>query len=101
MKQLVRSFGLSAGLTALAFLYVLRALGPGSTVILLVLAAIELAFSFDNAVINAKVLGLMSALWQKIFLSLGIIIAIFGVRLLLPLIIVGLAARLPLGSVAD
>ncbi len=101
MNHLVRSFVLPAALTALAFAYVLSALGRNATVIFLILAVIELAFSFDNAVINAKVLELLSRRWQKLFLSLGIVIAIFGVRLLLPLVIVGWSAHLPLGGVAD
>jgi hypothetical protein len=101
IQQWVRSFGFSAALSMLALIYVFGALGAGAALIFIVLASIELAFSFDNAVINAKVLGLMSRLWQKLFLSLGIIIAIFGVRLLLPLLIVHLTAHLPLGRVVD
>lgn len=101
MKQLIRTFGLSASLTLVAFIYVLISLGVRAMLIMLVLAVIELAFSFDNAVINAKVLGLLNTFWRKLFLSLGIIIAIFGVRLLLPLFIVGLTAHLSLGHVAD
>jgi len=100
MKQLGCSFGVSFGLTLAALGYVLFAMGPGSALVMLVLAAIELAFSFDNAVINAKVLGLMSPLWQKLFLSVGILIAIFGVRLILPVLVVGLTAHLPAARVA-
>lgn len=99
-KQLARTFGVSLGLTLVALGYVLFAMGPGPALVMLVLAAIELAFSFDNAVVNAKVLGLMSPLWQKLFLSVGILIAIFGVRLILPLAVVGMTAHLPLGQVA-
>src|SRR5216684_2011351 len=101
MNPLMRRFGLSAVLTILAVVFVFDILGPSATVIFLLLAAIELAFSFDNAVINAKVLGDMSKLWQKIFLSVGIVIAIFGVRLLLPLYVVRWTARIPLADVAD
>ena len=39
--------------------------------------------------INATVLERMSEFWQKIFLTVGIVIAVFGMRLLLPLFIVG------------
>ncbi|HVU59271.1 MAG TPA: DUF475 domain-containing protein [Candidatus Saccharimonadales bacterium] len=101
MKPLARHFGWSLGLTLMAFAYVLLFQNPAAGLTVLILAAIELAFSFDNAVINAKVLGLLSPLWQKLFLSLGIILAVFGVRLALPLLIVGWSARLPFGKVAD
>jgi hypothetical protein len=37
----------------------------------------------------------MSDFWQKIFLSVGIVIAVFGMRLQLPLVIVWAAAGLP------
>ena len=45
--------------------------------------------------INATVLERMSDFWQKIFLTVGIVIAVFGMRLLLPLLIVWAAAGLP------
>jgi hypothetical protein len=41
------------------------------------------------------VLERMSDFWQKIFLTIGIVIAVFGMRLLLPLVIVWAAAGLP------
>lgn len=100
MKQLLRSFGFSSAVSLLVFGYVLVALGAGAGLITLILAAIELAFSFDNAVINAKILTHLNPLWRSLFLSVGIVIAIFGVRALLPIVIVGLTAHLPLGAVA-
>lgn len=59
-----------------------------------VLATLEVSLSFDNAVINATVLRRMSDFWQKMFLTIGIIIAVFGMRLLFPLLIVGVVANL-------
>ena len=99
--DLLKSFSFSLAASLLVFGYVLVAMGAGAGVVTLILAAIELAFSFDNAIINAKILTHISPMWQKLFLSLGIIIAIFGVRALLPVVIVGLSARIPLGTVAD
>jgi len=64
-------------------------------VLCLILGVLEVSLSFDNAVINATVLERMSDFWQKIFLTVGIVIAVFGMRLLLPLIIVWAAAGLP------
>ncbi len=64
-------------------------------VLCMILGVLEVSLSFDNAVINATVLERMSDFWQKIFLTVGIVIAVFGMRLLLPLIIVWAAAGLP------
>lgn len=59
-----------------------------------VLALLEVSLSFDNAVLNATVLRRMSDFWQKMFLTIGILIAVFGMRLLFPLLIVGVVAHL-------
>ena len=47
----------------------------------LILAAMEVSLSFDNAVVNASVLKGWNEYWQKLFLGVGIIIAVFGMRL--------------------
>ena len=52
------------------------------------LVVLEVTLSFDNAVVNAKVLAEMSPRWQKRFLTWGIFIAVFVTRLLLPIVIV-------------
>ena len=59
-----------------------------------ILAVLEISLSFDNAVVNATVLVKMSAFWQKIFLTVGVAIAVFGMRLIFPLLIVGITAKL-------
>lgn len=65
------------------------------------LALIEVTFSFENAVINSQVLSTMSIIWQRIFLTVGIAIAVFGVRLLLPLLLVAATAHHSLHHVLD
>jgi len=57
-----------------------------------VLAVLEISLSFDNAVVNAAVLTQMEPVWQKRFLTWGMVIAVFGVRIVLPLVIVALTA---------
>ncbi len=57
-----------------------------------ILMVLEVTLSFDNAIVNARVLSRMNALWQKRFLTWGILIAVFGTRVLLPLVIVSAAA---------
>jgi hypothetical protein len=59
-----------------------------------ILAVLEVSLSFDNAVVNATVLVRMSPFWQKIFLTVGVAIAVFGMRLVFPLLIVGVTAKL-------
>jgi len=62
--------------------------------IILVLGVLEVSLSFDNAVVNATVLQDMDPIWRRRFLTWGIIIAVFGMRILFPLLIVGVAADL-------
>src|ERR1700761_3955312 len=64
-----------------------------------ILAVMEVSLSFDNAVVNASVLKTWDPFWQKLFLGVGIIIAVFGMRLLFPLVIVAAAADLGLMEV--
>ncbi len=59
-----------------------------------ILAVLEVSLSFDNAVVNATVLVRMSPFWQRIFLTVGVAIAVFGMRLIFPLLIVGITAKL-------
>lgn len=59
-----------------------------------VLAVLEVSLSFDNAVVNAGVLKDMSVYWRRLFLTVGILIAVFGMRLVFPIVIVAVAADL-------
>jgi hypothetical protein len=67
--------------------------------IALILGIMEVSLSFDNAVVNASVLKTWDAFWKKLFLGVGILIAVFGMRLLFPLVIVAQAADLGLVEV--
>ena len=64
--------------------------------IAVILSVMEVSLSFDNAVVNASVLKNWDKFWQNLFLGVGIIIAVFGMRLLFPLVIVAQAADLGL-----
>jgi len=59
-----------------------------------ILAILEISLSFDNAVVNATVLQKMNPYWQRIFLTVGVLIAVFGMRLLFPLIVVSIAGHI-------
>jgi len=62
----------------------------------LILAIMEISFSFDNAVLNATILKGWDKYWQRMFLTVGMIIAVFGMRLLFPIIIVSKTANIGL-----
>ncbi|OZB55487.1 MAG: hypothetical protein B7X42_00460 [Thiomonas sp. 14-66-4] len=53
-----------------------------------ILGIMEVTLSFDNAVVNARVLERMSPFWQKLFLTVGLLIAVVGMRLVLPVVLV-------------
>ena len=73
--------------------------GPQIAGIVAILAILEVSLSFDNAVVNATVLQKMNPYWQRIFLTVGVLIAVFGMRLLFPLIVVSLAGHIsPIGA---
>lgn len=58
-----------------------------------VLAVLEISLSFDNAIVNANKLKEMTPVWQHRFLTWGIVIAVFGMRIVFPLLIVVIAAN--------
>ncbi len=64
-----------------------------------ILSIMEVSLSFDNAVVNASVLKGWNEFWLKLFLGLGMIIAVFGMRLVFPLVIVAVAADLGMTEV--
>lgn len=64
----------------------------------LLLCVLEISLSFDNAVVNATVIRKMEPVWKKRFLFWGMLIAVFGMRLIFPVLIVSMAGNL---TVAD
>lgn len=98
---MLRYFMFSGLLTVAAVITALVALGPAAAVTTVVLIAIEIAFSFDNAIVNAKILGKLSPFWQQLFLTVGMVIAILGMRFVFPILIVMVTAGLPWGQVID
>ncbi len=57
------------------------------------LTVLETSLSFDNAVVNAGVLGAWDAAWRRRFLTWGMVIAVFGMRLVFPVLIVAVAGN--------
>jgi len=65
----------------------------------LMLGILETSLSFDNAVVNARIIGTMTPFWRKMFLTVGMIIAVFGMRIVFPLLLVWVISALPFGEV--
>ncbi len=65
--------------------------GVAAVTLALLLGIMEVSLSFDNAVVNASVLKEMDHKWRQIFLTVGILIAVFGMRLLFPIVVVAVA----------
>lgn len=68
--------------------------GPLGIFTAVILGFLEVSLSFDNAVLNAVKLNEMSPEWQRRFLTWGILIAVFGMRLVFPVLIVAVVAKL-------
>lgn len=64
--------------------------GPGMALQVALLSVIEVSLSFDNAVVNATVLKNWPAYWQKLFIVVGVPIAVFGMRFAMPIGIVSM-----------
>ncbi|WAC92051.1 DUF475 domain-containing protein [Mycobacterium sp. Aquia_213] len=87
-----RIFGISLLVTLAALALGYAHGGLNALFLLVALGILEVSLSFDNAIINAAVLKRMSPFWRQMFLTIGILIAVFGMRLLFPLLIVWASA---------
>ncbi|MBU3869242.1 DUF475 domain-containing protein, partial [Streptomyces sp. 4503] len=92
--MLLKTFGWSFAVTVIGLALAGVLWGWQGLAIVGILSILEISLSFDNAVINAGILRKMNAFWQKIFLTVGILIAVFGMRLVFPVIIVAITAKL-------
>lgn len=66
--------------------------GPAALMTVLLLGVLEVSLSFDNAVVNATVIKDMDAKWRHRFITWGMAIAVFGMRMVFPLVIVAVIA---------
>ncbi len=66
-----------------------------------ILGILEVSLSFDNAVVNASILKRMDERWQQYFLTWGVLIAVFGMRLIFPIAIVATVTGIDFIGVAD
>jgi hypothetical protein len=80
--------------TALATLAGFFMGGPAVALLILLLGLLETSLSFDNAVVNASVLRNWEPHWRKRFITFGLPVAVLGMRLAFPLIIVAVIAQI-------
>lgn len=99
--MIFRTFGWSFFFTLLGVGGALWYGGVEGVALAMILIVLEISLSFDNAVVNAKVLERMSEFWRRMFLTVGILIAVFGMRLVFPFVVVALAASLSPFEVID
>ncbi|MFD8223863.1 DUF475 domain-containing protein [Streptomyces massasporeus] len=92
--MVLKTFGWSFAVTALGLVAAVLFGGWTALGVVAILSVLEISLSFDNAVVNAGILKKMNAFWQKIFLTVGILIAVFGMRLVFPVVIVAVSAQL-------
>ena len=98
---ILRTFGWSFAVTAVVIAAAGLLGGGQAAALVAILAVLEISLSFDNAVINATILGRMSPVWQRLFLTVGVLIAVFGMRLIFPIAVVSLTAHLNPWTVFD
>lgn len=77
------------------------AVGVHPAVVLLFLILLEITFSFDNAVVNAKLVGRLSPFWERLFMTFGLLFAVGFIRFALPVVIVALGAGVGVPAVID
>ncbi len=100
-KGLLRIYWFAALATLVIWLLVGWQLGLAALALTVVLTLLETTFSADNAVVNSKVLVTMSPIWQRLFMTVGIFIAVFVVRFALPIFIVMATASLGFSEVLN
>jgi uncharacterized protein len=101
VRETLRFFRWSALVTVAALVAAWFYGGLAAVGIVALLIALESSISFDNAVVNARVLRQMGERWQTVFLTIGIVIAVVGMRLVFPIAIVAVTTGLGFVGVVD
>lgn len=94
LKPATAHFASTFAFAVLAVLIAFPIGGMRAAATVIFLGVLEASLSFDNAVVNATILSNWNAVWQRRFLLWGMLVAVFGMRAVFPLLIVGLAGNL-------
>lgn len=90
MKYFRESIVVTIVALVLAFFYG----GIDGLILAAILGVMEVSLSFDNAIVNARILEKMSHKWRNIFLTVGMLIAVLGMRFVFPLAVVSISASM-------
>jgi len=101
MQRYLKYLVFPLGCCALGLALVFGMAGLEAAWITFVLLLLEISLSFDNAVVNARVLDQLTAGQQRFFLTWGLVIPVFGVRFAGPLALVCLAGGVGVGEALD
>lgn len=96
----MKFFLLPTVVAVLALIGIWFGLGFAAFVTAILLMILEVTLSFDNAVVNARVLAKMDEKWQNRFFTWGMFVAVFGTRLVLPILIVSASVLMSPWAVA-
>ena len=101
LKSIIFYHKIPLAITLVSWLLVGVYMGPSAFFLVVVLSILEITLSADNAVVNSRVLVKMSPLWQKLFMTVGIFIAVFLIRFVLPIVLVAVASGAGMKDVLD
>lgn len=85
---LMRTYGFALTTTLLIWSLVAWQGGFQDALTVIILTVLEVTFSFDNAIVNSRLLKHLNPAWQLLFMTVGILVAVFLVRFALPIFIV-------------
>lgn len=85
-------------ITLVSWILVGYYMGLEAFFLVITLSILEITLSADNAVVNSRVLVKMSPMWQRLFMTVGIFIAVFLIRFILPILLVAVAANIGSGD---
>lgn len=91
---MLRIFAVSLIISAIGLAASAYYAGWTGLIITSILAILEITLSFDNAIVNASILKDMEPKWRDRFLTWGILIAVFGMRLIFPIVLVAFVTHL-------
>jgi hypothetical protein len=99
MKYFTGSFWFTVIAMVLGYVYGMYTTGSvaasmSMVAVIGILSVLEVSLSFDNAIVNAKILKDMDEVWRKRFVTWGMVIAVLGMRLIFPVVIVSLAGSM-------
>lgn len=101
LKSIIFYHKIPLAITLISWALVGFYMGPSAFFLVVVLSILEITLSADNAVVNSRVLVKMSPLWQKLFMTVGIFIAVFLIRFVLPIFLVAIASGSGMKEVLD